>query len=219
MENQKPIKTGGMPKKLWLIIGALVVVAIIIIVVIATTQERQDLDTPRLDSEISDEEMMDDEYLEEEEFEIETISSEEGVSVVPGGDRVVEGRVINREGQEVQTDVKPMSPGAPQQTSPIEREELSEEVVQLDISAAGWNPDEFTVEAGSVVALSVSSTDEFTHIFKFDDESLQAVAVGVSAGQTRAITFNAPDTPGEYTFRCDVPGHARRGEVGVMIVE
>jgi uncharacterized cupredoxin-like copper-binding protein len=53
----------------------------------------------------------------------------------------------------------------------------------------------------------------------FNDPSLSAVAVGVSPRETRAITFNAPSTPGEYPFVCDVPGHAGRGEVGKMIVE
>jgi len=37
--------------------------------------------------------------------------------------------------------------------------------------------------------------------------------------ETRAVTFNAPVEKGEYSFRCNVGGHAGRGEVGKMIVK
>jgi uncharacterized cupredoxin-like copper-binding protein len=66
--------------------------------------------------------------------------------------------------------------------------------------------------------MSVSSSDDSTHIFKFKDDALKAVAVGIAPGETRAITFQTPG-PGEYEFYCDVPGHEGRGEAGIMIVE
>lgn len=127
--------------------------------------------------------------------------------------------VITKTGEVAKNDVIPMSPEAPQQTAPITKEQLPTSAVKLDISAAGFSPKEISVKAGAPVTLSVTSVDSLTHVFMFDDASLAAVAIGVGPSETRAITFNAPTKAGEYTFRCDVPGHAARGEVGKMIVK
>ena len=136
---------------------------------------------------------------------------EEATVVVHGTSPVVNDR-------EVKTDAAPMSPEAPYQSPPSSKDELPENVIKLKVSADGWNPSEFTVQADSPITIFVSSVDSFTHVFKFEDPSLSAVAIGVSPGETRVITFNASSEPGEYSFRCDIPGHTRRGEVGKMIV-
>lgn len=130
-----------------------------------------------------------------------------------------EGRVVNDEGVEVQNDAEPASPEAPQQSDPIEDETaVPATAIRLTVSAQGYSPSSFEVDAGDPVTLSVTSTDEFTHVFAFKDASLSAVAVGLAPGETRAISFNAPDEEGEYTFFCNVPGHEARGEIGTMIV-
>ncbi|MFH0712849.1 MAG: cupredoxin domain-containing protein [Candidatus Jorgensenbacteria bacterium] len=139
--------------------------------------------------------------------------------VVPSTSPVTpEGQVVTPEGEPVQLDVLPGTPEAPQQSNPISEESVPEEAVKIRISAGGIDPASFTVGAGSVVIFSISSVDEQTHVFKFKDPDLQAVAVGVGPGETRAITFNAPEA-GDYEFFCDVPGHGGRGEVGVMTVK
>ncbi len=127
-------------------------------------------------------------------------------------------QVVTPEGEPVQNDVLPGTPEAPQQSNPISEDVLPEEAVKIRISAGKIEPGSFTVAADSVVVLSVSSVDEQTHVFKFKNPDLQAVAVGVGPGETRAITFNAP-AAGDYEFLCDVPGHAGRGETGVMTVK
>ena len=127
-------------------------------------------------------------------------------------------QVVTPEGEPVQLDVLPATPSAPQQSNPISEEVLPEETIKIRISAEGISPDSFTVESGAVVIISVSSVDEQTHVFKFKDPALQAVAIGVGPGETRAITFNAPEV-GNYEFFCDVPGHGGRGEVGAMTVK
>lgn len=130
-----------------------------------------------------------------------------------------EGRVVNNEGIEVRNDVEPASPEAPQQSDPIEdAAAVPATAIKLTVSAEGFSPSSFEVDAGDPVSLSVTSTDDFTHVFAFKDKSLSAVAVGLAPGETRVISFNAPDTEGEYTFYCNVPGHEGRGEVGTMIV-
>lgn len=127
--------------------------------------------------------------------------------------------VITKTGEVAKNDVVPMSPEAPQQTAPITKAQLPTTAVKLDVSAAGFSPKEISVKAGAPVTLSVSSVDGLTHVFMFDDNALAAVAIGVGPSETRAITFNAPAKAGEYTFRCDVPGHFGRGEAGKMIVK
>lgn len=138
--------------------------------------------------------------------------------VIQGSSKVVDNVVVTPEGKPVKTDVQPGSPEAPQQTAPVAVEQLPENTIKLGASAEGFKPNTFEVKPGQLVNLSLTSTDGITHVFFFDDPSLSAVAIGVGPNETRAITFNAPKA-GEYSFRCDVPGHAARGEVGKMIVK
>lgn len=128
------------------------------------------------------------------------------------------GQVVTPEGVPVRLDVTPGSSQAPQQSNPVSAEIVPEDAVKIRISAEGIFPDNFEVEAGSVVTIAVTSVDAQTHLFKFKDPGLKALAVGVAPGETRAITFNAPGE-GSYDFFCDVPGHELRGERGVMTVK
>jgi plastocyanin len=143
-----------------------------------------------------------------------------GETQVQGGSMVTEGgKVVTDEGEPVDNTAAPGSPTAPQQSDPISEDSVPRGAIKIQVSAAGFEPSEFTVNSGEVVTLSVASVDEQTHIFKFKDPSLKAVAVGVGPGEVRALTFNAPDKRGEYQFFCDVPGHAGRGETGTMTVK
>jgi hypothetical protein len=131
------------------------------------------------------------------------------------------GIVVTPEGKAVRNDAKPMSPEAPQESLPItDKNSVSQDKIDIKVSATGITPKEFRVKANAVTNLLVSSGDQFTHLFKFQDPSLSAIAVGVGPGDpTRLITFNAPLKKGEYQYFCDVPGHIGRGESGKMIVE
>lgn len=102
---------------------------------------------------------------------------------------------------------------------PLEEKEVPKEAVELGVTAQGFSPTSLEVGKGKDVTLSVSSKDQWTHVFKFKDPLLAEVAVGIAPGETRAITFFAPSEKGEYEFFCDVPGHEGRGEKGVMIVK
>ena len=99
----------------------------------------------------------------------------------------------------------------------IEAPAVQDGKVNLKASVSGFEPREFTVDAGKAVTISLTSTDK-THVFKFDDPELKGKAIGVAGGETRTITFEAP-APGDYSFFCDVPGHRARGETGVMHTE
>jgi plastocyanin len=144
----------------------------------------------------------------------------QGTVVAPGTSAISgSGQVVTPSGAPVRQDVEPGSPEAPQQSAPLSESEIPSQAVKLEMSAAGFSPSQFTVDAGDPVVLSITSADDQTHVFYFDDPELQAVAVGVGPGETRVISFNVPSARGEYGFHCDVPGHAARGEVGVMVVE
>lgn len=144
--------------------------------------------------------------------------TDKGLVAAPGASPVAtSGQVVTQEGNPVKLNVEPMSPEAPQQSAPITESQVPSSAVKITVSAQGFTPNTFTVKAGAPIALSVTSGDEQTHIFKFEDPSLSAVAVGIGPHETRLIPFNAP-AKGEYTFYCDVPGHKTRGETGTMIV-
>jgi plastocyanin len=221
----------GKNKALTVIIIAIIAILIIVLAVLALTQ-KEETDTPNNDrntpaNETGDvneqgeantgEPMPGDEPAAAgEEMPEELVNAK---AQVEGGNLVTEdNRVITQSGEDAKNDVEPGSPDAPQQTAPIDEESLPENTVKLGVSAEGFSPAEVRMPANSAVTMSVTSTDQYTHIFKFKDDALKAVAVGIAPGETRAITFQTPG-PGEYEYYCDVPGHEGRGELGVMIVE
>jgi len=232
---------GGSKKKIFVILGLVIIVAIIVVAAVMSSknggnnssdnQGSASADIPAdaqpyipegtIDETATDETTGEaaDEIGMEDEMAVPDVLKEAVVAVVGANPITKEGVVVTTEGVEVKNDAVPMSPGAPKQTSPVAKEDLTESVIQLEISATGWVPNEISVKAGAPITLAITATDDFTHVLMFDDSSLSAVAVGVSPHETRAITFNAPATAGEYAFHCDVPGHASRGEVGKMIVE
>ena len=213
MENETNNKKKGLSKNHWLLIILVLLIAIVLALVLAMPQEKELEEdttkttpvTPILD--------------EDEDERPEPIDTSGSHPVVPGSSIVMDDIVVTPEGQPVKTDVAPGSPEAPRQSGPVSAEDLPESVIQLEISSEGFVPNQFTVEAGSVVSFSLTSTDEWSHSFHFEDPSLRAVALGVRSGEVRSMTFNAPTTPGEYPFFCDLRGHKARGEVGVMIVQ
>lgn len=148
------------------------------------------------------------------------IETPEGLVVATGTSPIsAEGIVVTPEGVPVVQSVEPGTENAPKQSIPISKEDIPPQAVELSVSAAGFAPSTFTVPAGRAVTLAVTATDDESHLFVFEDPSLSAVVVGVGPGMTRIISFNAPEAPGAYAFRCGVPGHAARGEVGTMVVE
>ena len=203
-------------KTLWIIVG-LAVLAVIIIVIAVSTGSQQpsgtatktggEIDVPVAPTDL------------DKETPIATPEEvEQASSVVEGTSKVIDNVVVTPTGKPARTDVHAGSPEAPQQTPAINPEDLPAGTIKLEVSAEGFNPPQFEVKAGQLVTLSVTSVGDDIHIFVFDDPQLSALAMGFGPGETKAITFNAP-AAGEYSFHCDVPGHAARGEVGKMIVK
>ncbi len=146
--------------------------------------------------------------------------SSESPPVVTGTSPVApNGIVVNVFGKTAENSAVAGAPEAPQQSGALEEEEVPGSAIKLVAKLDGFTPNSFEVSAGAAVTLSLASGDGFSYVLKFDDPSLQAVAIGVSATDVRAITFNAPSRKGEYTFYSDVPGHRDSGLTGKMIVE
>ncbi len=144
-----------------------------------------------------------------------------GTVAAPGTSPVnSSGEVLAPSGKTADNTAVPGSEAAPSQSAPIAAANIPASAIKLDVSTAGgFVPSTFTVKAGAAVTLSLTATDDQTHVFRFDDSSLQAVAIGIGPGMTRVITFNAPTTAGSYSFHDDVPGHTAAGVVGKMIVQ
>lgn len=148
------------------------------------------------------------------------VETPEGLVVATGTSPISSaGIVVTPEGVPVTQNVEPGTENAPKQSIPLSEEDIPAQALEFTVSAAGFTPGTFTVTAGTAVTLAVTATDDESHLFVFEDPALSAVVVGIGPGQTRIISFNAPSSPGSYAFRCGVPGHAARGETGVMIVE
>ncbi len=146
-------------------------------------------------------------------------STPKAVAPLPGGSLVdAEQKVVTDMGVPVKIDVMPNSPVAPKAVE-VTKKQLPSSAVKIDISGNKFNPESFTVKAGAPVSLAFASGDKKVHVVTFSGSALAALSFGVSSGQIKAMTFNAPETPGRYEFTCAVPGHKAAGEKGVMIVE
>lgn len=108
---------------------------------------------------------------------------------------------------------------APKQTGFLTPEELPEQVLQIKVSSAGFEPRQFTTVAGAPTTISLTSSDNLSHNLVFSHRLLSSISIFVGPGQTKAITFQAPEIPGIYGFKCLVPGHEERGEIGQMIIK
>ncbi|MFP5252287.1 MAG: cupredoxin domain-containing protein [Actinomycetes bacterium] len=78
-----------------------------------------------------------------------------------------------------------------------------------------FTPRQLRIDAGEPVNLTVANTGEAFHDFMIADLGFMLdLAAGTTA--TAGLTI---DRPGEYQFRCTVPGHAAAGMRGTLIVE
>jgi len=215
-------------KKLWILLGALVVIVIIIIVV---TSQSKKTTSPTSTNEPTGTEQTGTtpgattpegkatgtvETKVEAPVDLKTARVE-----IPGASLVTkDNRVVTPEGKVAKNDVIPASAEAPKSVL-IAKDQLPKTAVNVEISGGAFKPSSFTVKPNAPVNFAITSTDGLTHVVIFSNAVLGAIAMGIGPNETKAITFNAPATPGEYEFRCDVPGHrgSGAGELGKMIVK
>jgi uncharacterized cupredoxin-like copper-binding protein len=109
----------------------------------------------------------------------------------------------------------PGTPGAtPEGTpvgSPAAAGATTMSVSMIDLA---FEPKEFTIPAGTDVAVTVTNNGVLEHNWAVDGTPFETPIVG--SGVVQTVTVNLP--AGSYPFKCDVPGHAAAGMVGVLTV-
>lgn len=99
-----------------------------------------------------------------------------------------------------------------------------------------FDPSTITVAAGETIEITLQNNGTVEHSFNIlkadaeldhvlqeeDEEHLHEELLfdihETPAGESQTETFTAPDTAGEYTFACLVPGHAAAGMTGTLRV-
>lgn len=226
MENQVNQKKGGMTKQMKFILAAvLLVIVIAVIVVLAGKKNKTPIiqNQPTQEQATATPEVADASTVvesTEELIPVEIPNIKDAKVVIKGANAITpDNKVITETGKVTENVVLPMSPTAPKQTGFLDKAELPKGVVNVSVGNNKFSPAEFSTKAGAPTTFSLTGVDDFSHVIAFDDASLTAIAILVGPGQTKAITFNAPTTPGTYTFSCASPDHAARGEKGKMIVK
>lgn len=149
-----------------------------------------------------------------------TSELKDAVVAVSGANPITkDNQVVTATGEPVKTDARVMAEDAPRPTGLLDKASLPASLAKITVTAAGFSPKQFTTQKGAPTTFSLTSGDEFVHVIVFEDPSLSAVAMLVGPGQTRAITFPAPDKAGEYIFRDDTPTGIEKGITGKMIVK
>lgn len=83
----------------------------------------------------------------------------------------------------------------------------------IDITSAGYSPNEITVKAGATVNLSITNSNGFGCVQAFTIPSLNIQKV-VAPGGSDTLAFTAPSTPGDVPFMCSMGMY--RGTIHVI---
>ena len=229
MENKnivnETIKKGKI-KKIIIPIGILVLILIVLAVLFSLKKASENKKiTPSYYNENVEIDIDDPAYdastpIESGNFEQTEMAGVGQVTIVAPGTNPIneENIVLLNNGQVAKNNGTMAGADAPKPTGFLIPEELVEGVFQLEVSLAGFEPSQFTTFAGAPTTFSLTSTDDFVHTFVFDHRDLASISILVGPNQTRAITFQAPTTPGIYNFKCISPGHDDGVETGQLIV-
>ena len=214
-------------KKLWILLGVLVVIAIIIIVAASSSKTKTGSTPTGGKTPNGSQAGTTPAPVAETAAPTDTVVPAAPVVVdikearmeIPGASLITpDNKVVTKEGIIAKNDVIPASAEAPK-SAVINKTDLPKSAINIDVTGSKFTPAAFSVQPGQPVSFAVTSADGQVHVVIFGQAELGAIAMGIGPSQTKAITFNAPMTPGEYEFRCDVPGHRAAGEVGKMIVK
>jgi uncharacterized cupredoxin-like copper-binding protein len=103
--------------------------------------------------------------------------------------------------------------------------------LSVELSDFMITPNQFTVQSGSDITVSVTNHGTVEHDFNimkfgsdigdmFDDEDRANVLWGMDLqpGETKSATFTVPDEAGTYQVACAMPGHVQSGMVATLEV-
>ena len=202
MENQNPLSS---KKKIILFVSAVLVAIILLIVILLINKGNRN--TTTIYQTPTSENNQSSEVSNENQTNSEAASNSQNTGTTTAPEKKI-----------TKNDVAPISSVAPQQINVQNANQVASSASKLNVSNTGFSPKEFSVKAGAPVTLSVTSVDGI-HTLVFDDASLSAITLGINPLKTAVISFTAPTKTGNYSFRCNIPGHDTRGETGQMIVQ
>jgi plastocyanin len=91
-----------------------------------------------------------------------------------------------------------------------------------------FSPSEFSANAGDEITITFKNEGRLPHnigvmkkgssVEDFDKEDLIVLSETIQGGNSIDVSFTI-DNPGEYTFVCNIPGHARAGMTGTLVIE
>lgn len=90
-----------------------------------------------------------------------------------------------------------------------------DQTVTITLHNMHFVADRPSVAAGQPVTIVLENHDTMNHQFAIDALGVSSPVVG--PGGTTSVTFT-PSSPGDYEYRCPMPGHADLGLVGTLHV-
>jgi len=103
--------------------------------------------------------------------------------------------------------------------------------ISFTMTDFAFTPNEFTVPAGEEITLQATHNGTVEHNFivmkygtdageMYNEEDKVNVffEVDLQPGQSKTVTFNAPEQPGTYQVICGMVGHLQSGMIGKLIV-
>lgn len=100
-----------------------------------------------------------------------------------------------------QPELQPPDPAAP--------------TIEVAATEFAFNPDRIVIDSGKTTNLTLVNRGSLPHDLSIPELGLQLVA---QPGQTTTTALSFVE-PGEYRMLCTVPGHARAGMMGSMVVQ
>lgn len=89
--------------------------------------------------------------------------------------------------------------------------------VTLQLTNVGELPHTFTLYGNVNVPLPLETEEGLVAYYQAQSGNL-IIDVRVDPGEERTVNFTAPETVGAYAYACMIPGHARAGMIGTMVV-
>ena len=211
-------------QNLWIVIAIVVVVLIVVMIALPKedklAEEKMAQEEFDLPAQVKIEDLP---KAPDTEDKIDEAKKAEPVELAPGASPVTEdNEVLAPSGEVASNQARAGSADAPKPSQVLEEEQVEEMLgwsIEVSVTKEGkYSPDSFTVTPGQVVNLILTAPVDGPHSLRFSDKSMNGVSVAVRSGQSRAVTFKAPDSPGEYPWHHTSPGYKRKGFIGKMIV-
>jgi plastocyanin len=89
-------------------------------------------------------------------------------------------------------------------------------------------PGEISADPGEEVTITFKNEGVLPHnigvlkkgssVEDFGEEDLTVLSETIQSGESTDVTITIDD-PGEYTFVCNIPGHARAGMTGTLVIQ